>query len=71
MHRENVAGQTDPDNKTVKRVSYRRIECPFDLEAVFELKYDVKGLKAVLEFILENLGRIDDTTVDLRTGLTE
>ena len=50
---------------------YHRIECPFDLDAVFTLQYDTKGLKTVLEFILENLGRLDEMTLDLATGLTE
>ena len=52
-------------------MTYHRIECPFDLNAVFSLQYDVKGLKSVLEFILEHLGRLDDKTVDLDSGLTE
>ena len=59
-----------PDS-TPKRVTYHRIECPFDLDAVFTLQYDTKGLKTVLEFILENLGRLDEMTLDLATGLTE
>jgi hypothetical protein len=33
-----------------------KIECPFDLEKIFSLQYDTRGLKSVLEFILENLG---------------
>lgn len=54
-----------------KRLTYHSIECPFDLDAVFTLQYDMQGLKSVLEFILENLGRLDQKTVDLGTGLTE
>lgn len=38
---------------------FKKLECPVELDAVFELKYDVSGLKKVLAFILENLGDLD------------
>lgn len=43
---------------------FKKIECPFDLDAVFTLNYSVSGLKSVLEFILEHIGTLDETTAD-------
>lgn len=40
---------------------FKKIECPFDLDQVFSMQYSVQGLKSVLEFILENLGTLDET----------
>jgi len=44
--------------QTPKRM-FKKIECPFDLDAVFTMQYSTEGLKSVLEFILENLGTLD------------
>jgi hypothetical protein len=40
-------------------VTFKRIECPFDLEAIFTLQFDTSGLKSVLQFILEQIGTLD------------
>ena len=39
------------------KARFYKIECPFDLELIFSMQYDTRGLKGVLEFILENLGQ--------------
>jgi hypothetical protein len=36
-----------------------KIDCPFDLKAIFEISLNQKGLKSVLEFILDHLGKLD------------
>jgi len=41
-----------------------KLECPFDLEAVFTLQYSTEGLKGVLAWIIDNLG-------DLKGGLSD
>ena len=41
------------------RVKFKTFECPFDLEMIFSLQYDTRGLKGVLEFILENMGEMN------------
>ena len=33
-----------------------KVECPFDLEAIFTVSIDTKNLKGIIEFILERLG---------------
>jgi len=38
------------------KAHFVKFECPFDLDKIFSLQYDTRGLKGVLEFILENLG---------------
>ena len=40
---------------------FKKIECPFDLDAVFSMQYSVQGLKSVLEFILEHIGSFDES----------
>jgi hypothetical protein len=40
-------------------VTFKRIECPFDLEAIFTMQFDTSGLKSVLQFILEHIGTLD------------
>lgn len=44
------------ENNDKPKVSFRKLEVPFDLESIFTLQFDVTGLRAVLEFILEHLG---------------
>ena len=43
---------------------FKKIECPFDLDAVFSMQYSVAGLKSVLEFIMEHLGTLDESVSD-------
>ena len=33
-----------------------KLECPFDLEAVFTMQYSTEGLKGVLSWIIDHLG---------------
>lgn len=47
---------------TVKNRFFKKLECPFDLDAVFSMQYSVQGLKSVLEFILEHIGDLDELT---------
>lgn len=43
-------------------VSFKtKLEIPFDLETIFTMQYDVSGLRKVLEFILENLGEVNES----------
>lgn len=54
---------SDPNEKPTETVggkSKLKINVPFDLDAIFTLSYDVSGLKGVLEFILENLGDLQE-----------
>jgi hypothetical protein len=46
---------TNVDKVTTNKATFKKIVCPFDLDAVFSLQYSVSGLKSVLEFIIENL----------------
>ena len=41
---------------------FRKFECPFDLESIFTMQYNVQGLKSVLEFILEHMGEMKQST---------
>ena len=47
---------------TTSKVKFTKINCPFDLDAIFTLNYNTDGLKGVLEFILEHLGKLTDET---------
>ena len=50
---------SDPVYTNHSKAKFTKIECPFDLEAIFTLTYNTDGLKGVLEFILEHLGKFD------------
>jgi hypothetical protein len=43
----------------------------FDLDAVFSMQYSVQGLKDVIEFILENLGSLDENNQTLNGKVAE
>lgn len=47
------------------KATFKKLVCPFDLEQVFSMQYSVQGLKSVLEFILDNLGTVDETVFNL------
>jgi hypothetical protein len=47
-------------NENTGKAIFKKIVCPFDLEAIFSLQYSVTGLKSVLEFILEHIGTLDE-----------
>ena len=53
------------DVPTMGKATFKKIVCPFDLDQVFSMQYSVQGLKAVLEFILENIGTLDETAFNL------
>ena len=44
------------------KATFKKLVCPFDLDAVFSMQYSVSGLKSVLEFIIENL---DSTSIQI------
>lgn len=54
------AKNLDKEGKHSTKVRFSRIECPFDLDAIFKIQFSTLELKNVLEFILENLGKLDD-----------
>ena len=54
-----MSDNNNPAYTNVSKAKFTRIECPFDLEAIFTLSYNTDGLKGVLEFILEHLGKFD------------
>ena len=47
---------TDSKSKT-------KLVCPFDLDTIFSLQYSVQGLRSVLEFIIDNLGTVDEKAI--------
>ena len=47
------------------KVKFSRIECPFDLDAIFQIQFNTSELKKVLEFILQHLGTLDKSTDQL------
>ena len=47
----------------------KTVEIPFDLDAIFSLKYNFEELKKVLEFIFERLQKADDYTREVDTKL--
>lgn len=47
---------------TSTKVKFTKIDCPFDLDAIFTLNYSTEGLKGVLEFILEHIGKLQEET---------
>jgi len=55
------------DNKP--SVSFHKLEIPFDLDSIFTMQYNVQGLKSVLEFILEHLGELKQTSQDSLASL--
>jgi len=46
---------TSVNQSLVNKVSFKKIVCPFDLDAIFSMQFNATGLKSVLEFIFENL----------------
>jgi hypothetical protein len=59
MSQEPTDNMTEAKNvakESTGKVKYLKFECPFDLDTIFSLQYDTRGLKGVLEFILENMG---------------
>lgn len=48
------------DKKETGRATFKKLVCPFDLDAIFSMQYSVQGLKSVLEFIFEHLGTQDE-----------
>ena len=48
------------------KVSFEKIQCPFDLNEVFSIQYSADGLKSVLQFILDHL---NDYKIDLEAFL--
>jgi hypothetical protein len=52
-------------------LTVRKIECPFDLEAIFQINYSTSGLKQVLEFILDHLGEYAAENANLAEELAK
>jgi phenylalanine-4-hydroxylase len=50
-------------------VTFHKLEVPFDLDSIFTMQYNVSGLKAVLEFILEHLGELKQSSMDTLASL--
>ncbi len=48
------------DKQATGRATFKKLVCPFDLDAIFSMQYSTQGLKSVLEFIFEHLGTQDD-----------
>ena len=48
-----------------------KLECPFDLEAVFTMQYSTEGLKGVLTWIIDNLGDVKSGLSDLDNKLAD
>lgn len=48
-------------SKTPGRATFKKVVCPFDLDAIFSLQFNATGLKAVLEFIFDHLSKQDET----------
>ena len=46
-----------------------KLEVPFDLNAIFTLSYNFDGLKEVLEYILEHLGKVKGDVKELDTKM--
>ena len=57
------------ENKT--SVTFKKLEIPFDLDTIFTMQYDVKGLKSVLEFILEHLGEYKAASDEMGAALAK
>ena len=51
------------------KVTFRKLECPFDLQTIFTLQVDTENLRGVLEFILEHLGEHKQGLNDLNEKL--
>lgn len=51
---------TNAGKKETGRATFKKIVCPFDLDAIFSLQFNTEGLKSVLEFIFEHLGTQDE-----------
>lgn len=58
------------DKATERPKSRFRLECPIDLDTVFTMSYSVDNLKAVLEFILDNLGECKEKNRALEEKMT-
>ena len=48
------------------KVTFKNIEFPFDLDAIFTMQFSTDGLKKVIEFILEHIGTLDDKLSHLK-----
>ena len=46
-----------------------KLECPFDLETVFTLQYSTENLKGCLQWIIDNLGKVNRNVGDLADKL--
>jgi hypothetical protein len=42
------------------KATFKKVVCPFDLDAIFSMQFSTQGLKTVLEFIFEHLGTQDE-----------
>ena len=51
------------------RVSFRKLECPFDLQTIFTLQVDTENLRGLLEFILDHLGEQKQNINDINEKL--
>jgi hypothetical protein len=48
------------DKKQTGKATFKKLVCPFDLDAIFSLQFSTQGLKSVLEFIFEHMGTMDE-----------
>jgi hypothetical protein len=42
------------------RATFKKLECPFDLDAIFSMQFSTSGLKSVLEFLFEHMGTVEE-----------
>ena len=66
-----MSDQEDPKKATFvgKTKFVSQFECPFDLETVFTLSYNTEGLKGVLSWIIEHLGKMRGDLKELDTKM--
>jgi hypothetical protein len=57
---DNLKEAVNVDKSATGRATFKKIVCPFDLDAIFSMQYSTQGLKTVLEFIFEHLGTQDE-----------
>ena len=48
------------DKTRTGKATFKKIVCPYDLDAILSVQFSTQGLKSVLEFIFEHIGTMDE-----------
>ena len=52
------------DMKQGSTIKFKKLDVPFDLDAVVQITYSTAGLKSVLEFLIDHIGELKQMHAD-------